>query len=120
MLGRGPVRPLGLGSSAKLTIGPPADYGSQEWGGNKVMWALSAEANGPALVRGRQLDGDGEVRFNEGDVPALENMLDPSGRTPLAGGWYDFPGITRVRQPGCYGYQIDTAAGTTFVIFTAS
>ena len=119
MVGRGPARPIGLGLPARLEIAPPEDYGSQVWGGNKVLWALSSEAHCPALIRGGQLDGDSEVRFGDGDVPALEKVLDPSGKAPLAGGWYDFPGATRVRQPGCYGYQIDTAAGSTFVVFEA-
>ncbi len=119
MLGLGPARPVGLGQLAQLGIAPPENYGSHVWGGNKVLWALSTEVHGPALIRGHQLDGDGEVRFDEGDVPSLEKVLDPSGKAPLAGGWYDFPGATRVRQPGCYGYQIDTEAGTTFVVFEA-
>ena len=120
MLGLGPARPVGLAPFALLTIAPPQNYGSQRWGGDKVMWALSTEAGGPALIRGEQLDGDGEVRFGLGAVPSPEEVLDPSGRVPLAGGWFDFPGTTRVSGPGCYGYQIDTAAGTTVVVFEAT
>ena len=81
--------------------------------------ALSMQVGGPALIRGHQLDGGGEVRFDEGADPSLEKVLDPAGKAPSAGGWYDFPGATRVRQPGCYGFQIDTEAGTTFVVFKA-
>jgi hypothetical protein len=119
MFGLGPARPIFLLSHAKLEIVPPKNYGSHVWGGNKVLWALSIEADGPALLRGGQLDGDGEVRFDTGDVPASEKVLDPSGKEPLAGGWYDFPGETRLRGPGCYGYQIDSEAGTTVVVFEA-
>jgi hypothetical protein len=119
MLGLGQARPVGLLPPAQLEIAPPENYGSHVWGGNKVLWALSTEADGPALIRGGQLDGDGEVRFDKGDVPSLEKVLDPSGKAPLVGGWYDFPGATRVRGPGCYGYQIDSDAGTTVVVFEA-
>lgn len=83
------------------------------------MWALSVEADGPALVRGHQLDGDGDVRFDDGAVPALDKVLDASAGLPLDGGWYDFPGFTRLSHPGCYGYQIDTTAGTTTIVFIA-
>lgn len=118
MLGSGPARPVGLGEDAQLGIAPPANFGSATWGGNKVLWALHADA-GPALVRGQQLDGNGEVRFDEGSTPSIEKVLDPTGRAPLAGGWFDFPGYTRVERPGCYGYQIDTGAGSSTVIFQA-
>lgn len=83
------------------------------------MWALSVEADGLAVIRGHQLDGDAEVRFDDGAVPLLDKVLDSSNRTPLDGGWYDFPGFTRLSRPGCYGYQIDTTAGTTTVVFIA-
>jgi hypothetical protein len=118
MLGSGPARPL-LGAKAHLGIAPAVNFGSDAWGGDKVFWALSAQNVGPALVRGHQLDGDAEVRFDDGALPSLDKVLDPTGMTPLAGGWYGFPGYTRVRQPGCYGFQIDTDAGATVVVFEA-
>lgn len=31
----------------------------------------------------------------------------------------DYPGYTQLRAPGCYGYQVDTAAGTSVIIFRA-
>ena len=47
-------------------------------------------------------------------------VLDPTGhRSPLSGGWFDFPGYTRVEGPGCYAYQVDVTAGTFTVTFKA-
>jgi hypothetical protein len=88
MLGSGPARPVGLGPNAQLELAPPSNFGSATWGG-----------------------------ANNGSVPSLEKALDPTGKTPRSGGWFDFPGYTRVEHSGCYAYQIDTAAGTTTVVF---
>jgi hypothetical protein len=117
MLGSGLARPVRPGSH--LEIAAPANFGSDTWGGNKVLWALSVRAGGVALIRGHQLDGDAEVRFDDGATPSLEKVLvAPTGK-PLDGGWHAFPGSTRLSKPGCYGYQIDTEAETTTVVFVA-
>lgn len=119
MLGTAVARPVGLGPEASLGIAPPENFDSELWGGNKVLWALSATSEGVVLVRGRQLDGSSEVRFDSGDIPSLEKVLDPTGKVPLDGGWYDFPGNTRVQSPGCYAYQIDSIEGSTVIVFVA-
>ena len=118
LLGSGPARPA-LGGEARLVIAPPANFGSTTWGGDKILWALAANV-GPALIRGRQLDGDGRVGFDNSPTPAPEKILDPTGRTSLRGGWFDFPGSTRVEHPGCYGYQVDIGSGSTQIIFQAT
>jgi hypothetical protein len=90
------------------------------WGGNKVLWALSADSVSVALVRGHQLDGPAQVRFDLGADPASDKILDPSGKTPLDGGWYDFPGAVRLERPGCYGFQVDRADETSVIVLRAS
>jgi hypothetical protein len=117
--GTGPARPV-LGGAPHIEIAPPANYGSKLWGGNKVLWALSADSSNVALVRGRQLDGPAQVGFDQGDEPALQKILDPSGRTPLNGGWFDFPGAVRLEGPGCYAFQIDRGDKTWTIVFSAS
>jgi hypothetical protein len=106
MLGSGIARPV-LGAQPRIGIAPPENFGSRDWGGNKVLWALDAETSSIALLRGHQLDGALEVRFDSGAIPAEDKILDPTGKTPLDGGWYDFPGFVRLQGPGCYGFQID-------------
>lgn len=34
-------------------------------------------------------------------------------------GWRDYLSFTRVRVPGCYAYQIDTARGSWVIVFIA-
>lgn len=119
MYGNGTVRPI-LGPHGEIVIAPPVNFGSETWGGNKVLWALSVEAGGPALIRGGRLDGPEEVRFDDGSLPSEEKVLDPKGGTALGGGWYDFPGFVRLSTPGCYGFQIDTTAGSDYVVAEAT
>jgi hypothetical protein len=113
------VRPV-LGATSRIGLAPPANYGSDVWGGAKVLWAMSAEGSSIALIRGHQLDGDAEVRFDEGDTPAEEKVLDPGGRQALEGGWYDFPGSVRLRNPGCYGFQIDIGDDSFVIVLEAA
>jgi hypothetical protein len=114
--GAGPAYP-GLGSSARAELffrypPPPEsiDYGS-EWSGQKVMWILATGFHGPALVRGSQLDGPHELRFDRGVVPSRERRLSgPSG---------GYPSSTRLRAPGCYAYQVDGLRFTYLIVFKA-
>ena len=98
MIGVAPARPV-VGRDATIGIAPPANFGSEIWGGNKVLWALSGDTEGPALIHGHQLDGP-EARFDDGAVPATEKILDPTGKAALDGGWYDFPGFVRLPRRG--------------------
>ncbi|MFJ2032794.1 hypothetical protein [Streptosporangium sp. NPDC087985] len=70
----------------------------------------------PVLIRGRQLDGPGDVRF---DDPAVEELLLDPTKDALPGGWRDYPSLTRLRTPGCYAYQIDAAVGSFTIVFRA-
>ncbi len=92
-------------------------FGSK-WSGQKVLWIARPSYRGPVLIRGRQLDGPHELRFEGGLNPARElRLTSVGGYSP--GGWQNRPSYTRLRAPGCYGWQVD---GTTFsrvVIFRA-
>jgi hypothetical protein len=114
--GRGPVYPVLAGAFERAEIRflypPPRDsidYGS-EWSGQKVMWILARPFRGPALVRGRQLDGPNALRFERGLVPPRERRLRRSGSNPS---------FTRLRAPGCYAYQIDGLRFSYRVVFEA-
>jgi hypothetical protein len=87
------------------------------WSGNKVMWIVAASYRGPVLVRGRRLDGTEMVRFDFGSPPRPELRIgtESTGRSPVR----RVPGYTRVRAPGCYGYQIDGAGFSRVVVFEA-
>jgi hypothetical protein len=117
--GRGDVGPVGLSHAGLLGYFRPPKGGvatDRSWGMQKVLWAVHGDVVGPVLVRGHQLDGPHEVRFN--DPPERWLLLEPQ-QDASPGGWRDYPGYTRLIAPGCYGYQIDGPTGTTVVIFRA-
>lgn len=118
MLGDGSVRPV-IDPQSPVGIAPPANFDSEVWGGNKLLWALSDGA-GVALIRGRELRSSVEVRFDGGVMPAAEKVLDPTGKTALNGGWFDFPGYVRLRQPGCYGFQVEIANESFVIVISAA
>lgn len=121
LLGLGPARPAELGQNTVLHYMGPRDrpdWIDQTWGGEKVLWAVDPTQNGPVLVRGRRLDGPGELAFEDPAMPEL--VLNDDGHEGRSAGWKDYPSYTRVRVPGCYAYQIDTADGTWTVVFMAS
>jgi hypothetical protein len=116
-LGSGPLYPVGLGAGAVLAYGS-AGFPAP-WGGQKVLWVGDPAYHGVGLVRGHQLDGPNEVRFNEGADPATELRLDSSMPNNTTGGWNNWPSYTRVRAPGCYAYQVDGPDFTLVIPFTA-
>jgi hypothetical protein len=116
-LGTGPIYPVGLGVEAVLTYSS-ASFPAP-WGGQKVLWVGDPAYHGIALIRGHQLDGPNEVRFNQGAEPPAELRLDSSTPDNTTGGWNNWPSYTRVRAPGCYAYQVDGPDFTLVIPFTA-
>ncbi len=85
-------------------------YGSK-WFGNKVFWMFDRGAHrGPILIRGRQVDGINEVRFEFGLLPPTEMRLSSVSARPS---------FTRVRAAGCYAYQVDGTTFTSLIVFEA-
>ncbi len=118
-LGDGPVYPTGFSSDAVYYYGSALQEGG--WYLLKVLWIASPNYRGPALVRGKQIDGPNELRFKEGADPPKELRLDTSdtnNRTDQ--GWSNWPTYTRLRAPGCYAYQVDGVSFSQVIIFRAS
>lgn len=90
------------------------------WYYAKVLWVASPVHPGPFLVRGRQLDGSGELRFGEGPQPEAELLL-PAGGTARGpdSDWLNWPSYSRLRGGRCYAYQLDSASGSQVVVFRA-
>jgi hypothetical protein len=120
-LGPGPLYPVfGTGAVFRYGYGDERGGFQGEWGGEKVLWVADASYEGPALVRGRQLDGPNQVRFGHGVDPAGELRLDEAMEVrPSPSGWRNWPSYTRIRAPGCYAYQVDTRDGSYVVVFRA-
>ena len=116
--GRGPAYPGGLGRD-KPVLGyvyppkPESEFFGSKWSGQKVNWIVDPSYRGRILIRGRQLDGPNELRFEHGLVPPREMHL--IGRGPHTSS----PSYTRVRADGCYGYQIDGARFSRVIVFLA-
>ncbi|HEX6715439.1 MAG TPA: hypothetical protein VF066_18750 [Thermoleophilaceae bacterium] len=119
--GSGPVYPVGafptFGFIYPTTPAQESWYPSK-WSGNKLLWVARPHFRGPVLIRGRQLDGPNELRFEDGVNPAREFRLRGiGGSTPS--GWQNRPSYTRLRAPGCYGWQIDGATFSRVIVFRA-
>jgi hypothetical protein len=97
--------------------------GTSGWGGMKVLWVIDAHYSGQVLIRGHQVDGPHEVRFNGGldqltntdalspPLPALR-LLGPPPET-------NWPSQTRLQAPGCYAYQVDGLTFREVIVFQA-
>lgn len=113
-LGDGPVYLAGNG----FTI-----TGSRQSGGYwfaKAIWIAAPDEPGPILVRGGRIDAPGDLRFGDGSEPARELRLpihsyEHTGGQPL--GWRIFVDYVRTPSPGCYAMQLDTFAGSRWLVF---
>jgi len=125
--GPGPAYPTALGRGPRpefiFEYPPPQGSGweGSGWGGNKNIWVISPSYRGPVLVRGHQLDGPNEVRFENGR-PAFtqESGLHPSPELRLRGPeTYGNPSTTRLRAAGCYTFQVDGRGFSYPIVFEA-
>jgi hypothetical protein len=90
----------------------PAARTPQGWYIMKTLWAMPPTYQGPMLVRGAQLLGEGGIGFAMGnaDAPLLQQLkLDTGNGSDNE--WWSEVTATFVRSSGCFAYQID---GTTF------
>ncbi len=116
--GEGPAYPGGLSSDEGKPVLRYLDpiprgsafYGS-EWFGSKVLWMIDPVYRGPVLIRGRQLDGPNELRFDRGRLPPRVLRIRAGSR--------DRASFTRVRAPGCYAYQVDGIGFSYTIAFEA-
>lgn len=119
--GQGPAWPV-LGGLTSLDV--PFEFASAgpeytEWGVRKAMWGIDSRYVGPTLVRGHQLDGPDEVRFENGSPGFTEEKrLHPVSELRFVGG-YVRPAVTRVRTLGCYAYQVDGIGFSRTIVFHA-
>jgi hypothetical protein len=100
----------------------PRSWGREEggWYYLKVLWVSRAAYQGPALIRGRQLDGAHELRFEDGPQPA-QALRFPAGFTGAQGHdptvWRDLPSYVRFQAPGCYLLQVDGPDFSYAIVF---
>jgi hypothetical protein len=112
------------GSGPVYAVGNVIAYGARTSDGifpAKVLWVAAPDYPGPALIRGRQLDGPGEVFFsNSRRVSELRFELDTRVRAGASDqGWRYLPSTVNVEGPGCYGLQIDGPGWTSTIVMRA-
>jgi hypothetical protein len=103
----GPVSPTPAGALSVTSF-----IGSR-WKAGRVTWTAPPSFAGPILIRGRLVSGTGAVGFGEGRVPYDELQIDAAAGKP-----HSWPSFTRVLGPGCYAYQVDTAASSAVIAFS--
>lgn len=115
----GPPFPLPFTSKGMLPL-LQAGRSVDGWYIWKTIWIAPPGFVGPVLVRGRRLDGPGDVRFS-GISLKLQRELRLLFRGRLADSWQEGfgPRYTRVHDAGCYGFQVDTRTGTRVIVFEA-
>jgi hypothetical protein len=94
----------------------------------KTLWIFSRQAAGSLRVTGKQLDGDGTLRFQDGGIEghpadALE-IADPWKRSVIPGGAsaeilraYSFiPNYVIYPSPGCWEFTVQLGATSTRIV----
>ena len=88
------------------------------WHQIKTLWFAWPSYQGPALIRGRQLDGTNPIQF--GESPSLTDPYLAAGPTANGEkGFREWPGATWIRAPGCYAWQIDGVDFSYVIVFEA-
>jgi hypothetical protein len=119
-IGAGPVYPILGPSRSLLAFFRPDEWGRGPWAGQKVLWLVRPDYEGPVLIRGRRLGGWQWMRFDRGARPGAEIRLEPGETVTWTGqqpGSRGRPSYVRVRAAGCYAVQIDGTSFTEVVVF---
>ena len=124
-LGRGPVHPVFRAVPRILDLFSTDERSSpRTWPSAEVLFVSEPDYHGPVLIRGRQMDGQGELAFGDRPTPAPELFLPQGGwnsarnrkvwdgrRLNLPEGWRVELATIRIGANGCYALQLD---GTSF------
>lgn len=123
-LRRGPVYVVMLEGPPRIVQLPSDPPKRGRWHSVKTIWVSRSGYDGPVLIRGGRLEQAGRLRFGPGLQSALRLPADDwpvagthtSGqREPLLEGWRATSVPTRIRDPGCYAFQVD-GEGFSYVL----
>jgi hypothetical protein len=122
-LKRGPVYGALLAGPPRIVyLSPQATIGASHWRAVKTIWVSRPSYDGPVLVRGGRLDRPGDLGFGS-SLRARDELRLPAGswrglqpgRLDARPGWRTAAIPTRIRAPGCYGFQVD-GLGFSYVL----
>jgi hypothetical protein len=112
-----------MGANARLDFIYPSVEGQEwypsNWSGQKVLWVVDPAYDGPVLIRGRRIDAPGRLGFGRGSTPEWTMRISPPPAQAFAGGWPNFPSYTRLKDSGCYAYQVDGRNFSYSIVFLA-
>jgi hypothetical protein len=102
--------------------------GARDWSAQSVTWFIRPVYSGPAIVRGRQINGPNVLRFNGGldqqqvvgswsQAPLLAELRLLGNADGVS--WFYWVSYLRLRAPGCYAYQVDGITFSYTIIFQA-
>lgn len=111
--GPGPVYAL-LGGASNGVVDFGAPVGG--WYGGKVLWMLAPSVGGEVQIRGRQIDGQGPLGFDDVVPPSPALRVEPS---PTIAGWTGQPSTVRVQRSGCYAFQVVGPHVSEVIVFAA-
>lgn len=112
--------------AAARNVALPADSLTADgWYPIKDIWVVDGSYEGPVLVRGGRVDGEGPLQLAWNPMTPMQDSLvidpsSPSLQTDPATGWRSVPTEAFVRSPGCYSYQLDGVGFTSYIVFEAS
>jgi hypothetical protein len=111
--GQGPIYAIVDPSRVVVVTEPDANV----WRSQKVLWLSANRYAGPAMVRGHQLDGPGEIMFESaanGNRSRMDALLISAGSTGVSSGANDWrqgvrwvPSALFFTNPGCYALHVD-------------
>lgn len=125
-LGQGPLYLVGMRPGTVIQAGNPValDPGST-WNIAQMFWDVSATLNGPAIIRGHQIDGKNLVGFNGGigqtsgnrqNTEPILNELRLMGMSQ----WNTYNTFLRIQAAGCYAFQTDTQSSSDVIVVQAT
>jgi hypothetical protein len=91
----------------------------------KDIWIVDGSYEGPVLIRGGQVNGEGPIELAWNPTTPMQDalLIDPGSPSLQVGsttGSRTVPTETYVRGPGCYAYQLDGVGFTRFIVFEVS
>lgn len=128
-VGDGPFTMTGDGV-VPVNFTPSADeqYSGTGSPGTKVIWRVGQDYQGPVLLRGAKIDGNGSLRFDHyigavgGNTGRTSNpypdvAYDTSGDAHVVN---TYPGAIRVFSAGCYAIQVDGTSFSDVIVFAVT